>query len=90
MVLKHHLSPCVTCDVMLDLSHHLSNPTTMSCQGLFHLSSDPKHYQLSSAYIIQLIPTSNPHPHYIRLLWGCSSEQLYSSSDAVGAPQLDL
>ena len=51
-------------------------------------SSKLKSYQLSQAYIIQPIPMSDPHPHYVRLLWGCSSEQLYSSSDAVGA-QLD-
>ena len=54
------------------------------CQGLFYLKlySKPKSYQP--------IPMSNPHLHYIRLHWGCSSKQLYSSSDAVGAPPLDL
>ena len=46
--------------------------------------------QAKLIHIIQPILTSNPHPHYIRFHWGCSSEQLYSSSDAVGAPQIYL
>src|SRR5882724_2126549 len=40
------------------------------------ISSVPKSYQPSQAYIIQLIPMSNPHLHYIRVLWGCLYEQL--------------
>ena len=47
-------------------------------------------YQPSQAYIIWPIPTSDPHPHNIKLPWGCSSKQLYISSDTVGTPQLDL
>ena len=66
-------------------------PANLSGFILFRVvSSKLKSYQLRQADIIQPILMSDPHPHYIRLLKGCLSEQLYSSYDAVGAPQLDL
>src|SRR5882672_3288384 len=50
------------------------------------ISSKPRSNLLSQIYVIQPIPRFDPHGR----TRGCSSEQLYSSSDAVGAPQLDL
>src|SRR5882672_10071580 len=54
------------------------------------ISSEPKSNLPSRTYVIRPIPRFDPHAHTILVARGCSSEKLYSSSDAVGAPQLDL
>src|SRR5882672_3165630 len=50
------------------------------------ISSKPRSNLPSQTYVIRPIPRFDPHG----CTRGCSSEQLYSSSDTVGAPQLDL
>ena len=57
------------------------------------ISSELKSYQPIRAYVIWPIPRSDPIPDSIissDSTQGCQPEQLYSSSDTVGTPQLDL
>ena len=58
-------------------------------QSLTFLPSQLYHLSLGNHWPIL---TSNPHPQHYHLdsTWGHSTEQLYSLSDTVGAPQLDL